>query len=89
VKANSSLRCGRVDERQNGVHQLPARQRKRGNSHRLGTRSGSSGRFVENYNVSIESAMLLQAYLAHVIKIATTKFDSGAQDKKSLDQLFQ
>jgi hypothetical protein len=47
------------------------------------------GRFVENYNVSIESAMLLQAYLAHVIKIATTEFDSGAQDKKSLDELFR
>ncbi len=58
-----------------------------------GSMSGSiqrdKGQFVENYNVSIESAMLLQAYLAHVIKIATTEFDSGAQDKKSLDQLFQ
>jgi hypothetical protein len=49
----------------------------------------NKGRFVEGYNVSIESAMLLQAYLAHVIKGAKQEFDSGTQDKKSLDQLFQ
>jgi hypothetical protein len=47
------------------------------------------GRFVENYNVSIESAMLLQAYLAHVINVATKEFDSGTQDKKALDDLFR
>ena len=33
--------------------------------------------------------MLLQAYLGHVIKEAKLEFDSGTQDKKSLDQLFQ
>jgi hypothetical protein len=49
----------------------------------------NKGRFIEGYNVSIESAMLLQAYLAHVIKEAKQEFDSGTQDKKSLDQLFQ
>jgi hypothetical protein len=47
------------------------------------------GRFVEGYNVSIDSAMLLQAYLAHVIKEATQEYDAGTQDKKALDQLFQ
>jgi hypothetical protein len=47
------------------------------------------GRFVEGYNVSIDSAMLLQAYLAHIIKEARLEFQSGTQDKKSLDQLFQ
>ena len=49
----------------------------------------NKGRFVEGYNVSIESAMLLQAYLGRVIKEAKLEFDSGTQDKKSLDQLFQ
>jgi hypothetical protein len=47
------------------------------------------GRFAESYNVSVDSAMLLQAYLAHVIKEARMEYDSGTQDKKSLDQLFQ
>jgi hypothetical protein len=47
------------------------------------------GRFVEGHNVSIETAMLLQAYLAHVIRQARMEFASGVQDKKSLDQLFQ
>ena len=49
----------------------------------------NKGRFVEGYNVSIDSAMLLQAYLNHVIKEAKMEFQSGTQDKKSLDHLFQ
>ena len=49
----------------------------------------NKGRFIEGYNVSIDSAMLLQAYLNHVIKETKIEFQSGTQDKKSLDKLFQ
>ena len=49
----------------------------------------NKGLFVEGYNVSIDSAMLLQAYLFHVIKEARIEFKSGTQDKKALDDLFR
>lgn len=49
----------------------------------------NKGRFIEGYNMSIDSAMLLQAYLNHVITEAKLEFRSGTQDKKSLDQLFK
>jgi hypothetical protein len=49
----------------------------------------NKGRFIEGYNISIDSAMLLQAYLNHVIKEAKMEFNAGTQDKKSLDKLFQ
>lgn len=49
----------------------------------------NKGRFIEGYNVSIDSAMLLQAYLNHVIKEAKAEFNAGTQDKKTLDKLFQ
>jgi hypothetical protein len=48
----------------------------------------NKGVFVEGYNVSIDSAMLLQAYLSHVIKEAKIEFKSGTEDKKALDDLF-
>ncbi len=49
----------------------------------------NKGRFIEGYNVSIDSAMLLQAYLNHVIKEAKLEFKSGTQDKKALDSMFK
>ena len=49
----------------------------------------NKGRFIEGYNMSIDSAMLLQAYLNHVITEAKLEFRSGTQDKKSLDQIFK
>ena len=49
----------------------------------------NKGMFVEGYNISIDSAMLLQAYLKHVINEAKVEFKSGTQDKKSLDALFK
>ena len=49
----------------------------------------NKGRFIEGYNMSIESAMLLQAYLNHVIMEAKLEFRSGTQDKKSLDLMFK
>jgi len=49
----------------------------------------NKGRFIEGYNLSIESAMLLQAYLNHVINEAKQEYQSGTQDKKALDKLFE
>jgi hypothetical protein len=48
----------------------------------------NKGLFVEGYNVSIDSAMALQAYLSHVIKEARIEYNSGTEDKKALDDLF-
>jgi hypothetical protein len=49
----------------------------------------NKGRFIEGYNVSIDSALLLQAYLNHVINEAKLEFKSGTQDKKALDSMFK
>jgi hypothetical protein len=49
----------------------------------------NKGRFVEGFNFSVESAMLLQAYLGYVIKEAKAEYNSGTQDQHSLDKLFQ
>lgn len=49
----------------------------------------NKGKFVEGFNFSIESAMLLQAYLGYVINEAETEYNSGIQDQHSLDKLFQ
>jgi hypothetical protein len=49
----------------------------------------NKGRFVEGYNISIDSALLLQAYLQYVIAEAKLEFKSGTQDKKAIDALFQ
>ncbi len=49
----------------------------------------NKGRFVEAYSVSIDSALLLQAYLAHVIKEAKLEFQAGTQDRRSLQELFR
>ena len=49
----------------------------------------NKGRFVEGYNISIESAQLLQCYLEYVIAEAKLEFKSGTQDKKAIDTLFQ
>ena len=49
----------------------------------------NKGKFAEGYNISIDSSMLLQAYLTHVIKEAKIEYQSGTKDKKELDNLFQ
>jgi PBP1b-binding outer membrane lipoprotein LpoB len=49
----------------------------------------NKGLFVEGYNVSIDSALMLQAYLNHVIKAAQLEFHSGMQNKKQLDEIFK
>jgi uncharacterized protein YraI len=49
----------------------------------------NKGLFVEGYNVSIDSALMLQAYLNHVIKAANSEFISGRRTKKELDEIFK
>jgi hypothetical protein len=49
----------------------------------------NKGLFVEGYNFSIDSAMLLRAYIGHVLKEASREFTSGTQTKKDLDRLFK
>ena len=49
----------------------------------------NKGLFVEGYNVSIDSALMLQAYLNHVIKAANKEYTSGRRTKKELDEMFK
>jgi hypothetical protein len=49
----------------------------------------NKGLFVEGYNVSIDSALMLQAYLNHVITAANREFTSGTRTKKELDDIFK
>ena len=49
----------------------------------------NKGLFVEGYNVSIDSALMLQAYLNHVIIAANKEFTSGKRTKKELDDMFK
>lgn len=49
----------------------------------------NKGAFQEGVNFSIDSALLLQAYLAHVVKEAKLEFESGTRTQKQLDEMFQ
>jgi len=49
----------------------------------------NKGPFVEGYNMSIDSALMLQAYLSHVIKAAKSDFVAGTRTKKQLDEIFK
>lgn len=49
----------------------------------------NKGAFQEGVNFSIDSALLLQAYLAHVINEAKLEFESGTRTQKQLDDMFQ
>ncbi len=49
----------------------------------------NKGAFQEGVNFSIDSALLLQAYLAHVIKEAKLEFESGTRTQQQLDDMFQ
>lgn len=49
----------------------------------------NKGAFQEGVNFSIDSALLFQAYLLHVIKEAKTEFESGTRTQEQLDEMFQ
>lgn len=48
----------------------------------------NKGRFEEGYNVSIDSAMLLQAYSSFVLKESDFDYKSGTQSTKDLNAMF-
>ncbi len=49
----------------------------------------NKGRFVEGYNLSTDSAMLLGAYIAYARRVAGHEFRQGTQTKQDLDKMFQ
>lgn len=49
----------------------------------------NKGPYQEGVNFSIDSALLLQAYLAYVIKEARLDFDLGTRTPDQLDKMFQ
>lgn len=48
----------------------------------------NKGRFQESYAISIESGMLLQAYLRHVLREGRREYEAGTQTKEDLDKIF-
>lgn len=49
----------------------------------------NKGRFEENYGISIESGLLLQAYIRHVLREGRREYEAGTQSKEDLDKMFQ
>ena len=49
----------------------------------------NKGRYIEGYNFSIESGLLLQAYIAHVNSEAKLDFRQGTQTKEDLKKMFR
>lgn len=49
----------------------------------------NKGRFEEGYNVSIKSALLLQAYLSYVLRHAQKEFNAGSASEDDIRQLFK
>ncbi len=48
----------------------------------------NKGRFEEGYNISVESGLMLQAYLRYVLKEGRQEHETGTQTKEDLDKLF-
>lgn len=48
----------------------------------------NKGRFEEGYNVSVESALMLQAYLRYVLKEGRQEHEAGSQTTDDLRKLF-
>ncbi len=49
----------------------------------------NKGAFQEGVNFSIDSALLLQAYLSYVIREAKIEYESGTRTQEQLDEMFQ
>lgn len=81
--------CPMESERRDGASSTELKFQIFDDGSTAGSIQRNKGRFVENYNVSIPSALLLQAYLNHVIKEAKLEYRAGTRDKKELDALFR
>lgn len=49
----------------------------------------NKGKFNEGYNFSIDSALLLQACISHIMNYSKQEFEAGKQNSKNLDAMFQ
>ena len=49
----------------------------------------NKGAFQEGFNVAVDSALFLQAYLTHVIQESNAEFNAGSRTKEDLDNLFK
>jgi hypothetical protein len=49
----------------------------------------NKGRFEDGYNVSIDSASMLQAYLNHILTEGKTDFEAGSRIDDQMKELFR
>ncbi len=49
----------------------------------------NKGQYVESYNFSIDSGLMLRAYMMHVVNEAKLEYEAGSQTKGDLDKLFK
>jgi hypothetical protein len=49
----------------------------------------NKGRFEEGYNISIDSASMLQAYVKHILSEGKTDFESGSRTDEQMRSLFK
>ena len=49
----------------------------------------NKGLFASGYNISVESSMLLQAYLNHVLLVGKREFDAGSRNSTQLHEMFK
>lgn len=55
----------------------------------MGRIQRNKGRYADKFDFSIESAMLLQSYMAYVIDLAKDDLNAGSKTKEELKQLFK
>lgn len=49
----------------------------------------NKGLFASGYNISVESSVLLQAYLNHVLLVGKKEFDAGSRNSTQLHEMFK
>jgi hypothetical protein len=49
----------------------------------------NKGKYDDGYNISMESAIWLQAYLKHVLNEGKSEFDAGSKSTDELRQMFE
>lgn len=49
----------------------------------------NKGMFQDGYNISVDSALLLEAYMTHELKQGTQEYEAGTATKEQLEELFK
>jgi hypothetical protein len=49
----------------------------------------NKGLFEDGYNISIESALMLQAYMSHILTEGKTDFQAGSRTDEQMKDLFK